>query len=133
MTRAQPELAEMKGDRPKVSWIVPVYNGEQYLALALESIRTQTFGDLEALILDDGSTDGTGAIIAGFVQRDSRFRVITKPNTGLTDTLNVGLRAARGEYICRLDADDIAQPERCAIQARYLDAHPDCVLVGCVA
>lgn len=115
---------------PKVSWVVPVYNGDKYLDLALASIRRQTFDDFEVLVLDDGSTDQSAAIAQRCSVDDPRFRLISKPNTGLIDTLNVGLAEAKGEYICRLDCDDIALPDRCKIQVEFLDRNPDCVVVG---
>lgn len=106
-----------------------VYNGEAYLQEALDSILNQTFGNFEFIVVDDGSTDGSGAILAAC--SDPRLKVIRNDrNTGLSASLNRGLREAAGKYIVRLDADDLAEPERIARQVAWLDAHPDVALVG---
>lgn len=115
---------------PRVSFVIPAYNAEPYLRPALQSVRDQTYADFEAVVIDDGSTDGTNAIIREFVDADSRFRLLAKPNTGLIDSLNRGLAEARGELIARFDADDICRPERLAVQMAYLDANPNCIAVG---
>lgn len=115
---------------PRVSFVIPAYNAEPYLRLALQSVREQTYTDFEAIVIDDGSTDGTNAIIREFAEADSRFRLLAKPNTGLIDSLNRGLAEARGDLIARFDADDICRPERLAVQMAYLDANPGCVAVG---
>ena len=91
---------------PSVSIIVPVYNAEKTLGRCVESILGQEFSDLEVLLVDDGSTDGSGALCDGFAQRDPRVRVIHKENTGVSDTRNQGLALARGEYLQFLDSDD---------------------------
>lgn len=117
---------------PKVTVLMAVYNGERYLREAMDSILGQTFRDFEFLIVDDGSDDSTTAIIGSF--NDSRIRVIRNENNlGLTKSLNIGLRAAKGEYVARMDADDISLPERLERQVGYLDEHPDDALVGCPA
>src|SRR5579871_6841431 len=95
----------------KVSWLVPVYNAAPYLEASLESIRVQTYVDFEAIIVDDGSRDRSGAIIEDFCTKDSRFRAVEKSNSGIIDTLNVGLTYCRGEYVARMDADDICEPK----------------------
>ena len=107
-----------------------VYNAERYLAEAVESILNQTFGDFEFIIIDDGSADRSLGILRGYEARDPRVRVISRPNTGIVTAANEGMGAARGRYIARMDADDRAVPERFAKQVAYLDARPDCVLVG---
>ncbi len=112
-----------------VSVLMPVYNGERYLRAAVDSILGQSFTDFEFLIVDDGSTDGTRAVLAGI--DDPRLRVIANErNMGVTKTLNVGLEAVRGRYVARFDADDIAHPERLAEQVAFLEANPDVVLLG---
>ena len=94
---------------------MPVYNGERFLEEAIESILTQTHSHLEFLILNDGSTDGTDAVIARF--QDSRIKLVNNPrNLGLTAALNQGLRLAHFEFVARHDADDISYPERLAKQ-----------------
>jgi glycosyltransferase involved in cell wall biosynthesis len=114
----------------KVSVAMPAYNAERYLGEAIESILGQTFTDFEFLIVDDGSTDRTLAILRDYEKRDSRIRVISRPNTGIVGALNDMLAVAQGELIARMDADDIALPERFDRQVKYMDEHPDCVLVG---
>lgn len=114
---------------PKVSVLLPVYNGEQFLRPSIESILNQSYGDFEVLILDDGSRDGSLDVVAGFA--DPRIRVIrNERNLGLIRTLNLGLAEARGTYIARQDADDCALRERFAKQVRVLDENPAAVLVG---
>ena len=108
-----------------------VYNGERFLAPAIESILGQTFGDFEFLILDDGSTDATPRIVAGYAALDPRIRPIIRENRGLVASLNQLLEEARAPIVARMDADDISRPERFAKQAAFLDAHPDYGVIGC--
>lgn len=88
------------------SIIIPVYNVEPYLRECLDSVLAQTCGDWEAVCVDDGSTDGSAAILAEYAARDSRFRIVTQPNGGLSAARNTGLDHARGDYILFLDSDD---------------------------
>lgn len=97
--------------RPKLTILVPIYNVEAYLRQALDSLINQTFPDLEILCLDDGSTDGSPAILKEYAKKDSRLKVITKPNSGYGDSMNQGLAAARGEYIGILEPDDYLEPD----------------------
>src|SRR5512135_1833139 len=120
----------MMSDPPLISVCMPVYNAERYIARAVESILGQTFGDFEFLILDDGSTDGSLEILRRYANHDPRIRLTSRPNKGLPPSLNELVDQARGEFIARMDADDVALPERFARQVEYLRAHPDCVLVG---
>jgi len=114
---------------PKVTILMSVYNGERYLREAIDSILNQTFRDFEFLIINDGSTDRTKEILDSY--KDPRIRVINnEKNIGLTKSLNKGLRLAKGEYIARMDADDISLPERLSTQAIFLDAHPDIGALG---
>lgn len=115
---------------PTLSVLMPVYNGATYLAQAIESIRAQTFGDFEFIIVNDGSTDRTLKILQRFAQKDPRIRILSRPNTGIVGALNDGLAVCRGEYIVRMDADDFALPERLARQFRYLETHPELVAIG---
>lgn len=118
---------------PLVSVIMPVYNGERYLAQAVESILSQTYTNLELLILDNGSSDGTAGIIAGYARRDHRVRPLWEPvplGYGGEVASNVAARRAKGAFIAKLDADDVAMPDRLAKQISYLTAHPDVFLVG---
>jgi glycosyltransferase involved in cell wall biosynthesis len=114
---------------PKITVILPVYNCEMYVQTAVESILNQTFTDFEFLIIDDASTDTTVAIVKKF--DDSRIQLIQKPvNSGYTNSLNSGLKLAKGEYIARMDGDDISMPERFAQQIAYLESHPEVVVCG---
>lgn len=113
---------------PKVSVILPVYNGERFVRESIESVLGQTFTDFELIIINDGSTDGTGEILNSFT--DSRIVLIERENRGLIDTLNEGLSFAHGEYVARIDADDVMLPERLAKQVAYLDEHPKVTVLG---
>ena len=115
---------------PKTSVVMPMYNAERYVAGATGSILAQTFTDFEFVIVNDGSTDRSLEIVRHYERLDARVRVLSRPNTGIVGALNDGLSLARGEYIARMDADDIAYPHRLERQATYLDDHPDCVAVG---
>ncbi|WP_421656444.1 glycosyltransferase family 2 protein [Leptothermofonsia sp. ETS-13] len=115
---------------PLVSVVMPVYNAEAYVGEAIESILAQTFDNFEFIILDDGSTDGSGQILKHYQQRDGRIKIISRENKGLIATLNEGIDCATGRYIARMDADDIALPERFSKQVEFLETHPDYVVVG---
>jgi glycosyltransferase involved in cell wall biosynthesis len=107
-----------------------VYNGERFLRQAVESILNQTFPDFEFIVVDDGSTDGTAEILSGYAGADPRICVITQENRGLIQSLNRAIGVAQGEYMARMDADDISMPERLAVQVRWLDAHPQVAVLG---
>ena len=114
---------------PRVTVLMPVYNAEAYLREAISSILGQSFRDFEFLIIDDGSTDGSAEIIRSY--SDPRIRFVQNvQNLRLTATLNKGLEMTRGEYIARMDADDISLPERLAKQVAFLDTHPAVGIVG---
>jgi glycosyltransferase involved in cell wall biosynthesis len=114
---------------PKITVLLPVYNCELYVQTAVESILNQSYTDFEFLIIDDASTDTTVSIIKKI--DDSRIQLIEKPvNSGYTNSLNYGLQLAKGEYIARMDGDDISYPERFAKQIAYLEAHPEVVVCG---
>lgn len=110
--------------------MMPAYNARRYVAAAIESVLAQTFGDFELIVIDDGSTDGTESILARFPLKDARVHVTRRPNTGIVGALNDALKQARGEFIARMDADDICLPERFAKQVDFLRTNPDCVCVG---
>jgi hypothetical protein len=105
-----------------------VHNGSRYLREAVESILLQSFRDYEFIVVDDGSTDGSRDILLGY--KDPRMRVITKEHTGLAHSLNVGLEQARGEWVARMDADDVAEPHRLECQLGHARASPNLVLLG---
>lgn len=113
---------------PRVSVILPIYNAGSYLRSAITSILEQTYSDFELIIINDGSTDNSGMVVKSF--SDPRIRSIEQKNQGLRQTLNTGIDLSRGEYIARMDQDDIALPERLAKQVAFLDSHSDHVLVG---
>ena len=117
---------------PHVSVIIASYNGERYVAQSVRSVLDQTWRDLELVVVDDGSTDGTRAILREIAARDARMRLIEKDNEGLIATLNRAVAETRGRYIARLDHDDVCRPTRIERQAEFLDAHPDYVGVGCL-
>ena len=91
---------------PYVSVIVPVYNTKKYLAECLDSVCTQTYPQLEIIVVDDGSTDDSGVLLREYSQRDNRIRVITQKNQGLSAARNTGLEHSSGEYVVFLDSDD---------------------------
>lgn len=114
-----------------VSVVMPVYNGALYLKEAIESVLNQTFGDFEFIIVNDGSTDESAAIIQEYEKRDPRIICIDrKENKKLAYSLNEGLKAAKGKYIARMDCDDICLPDRFEKQYTYLEDHPDISIVG---
>ena len=114
---------------PKVSVVMSVYNGEKYLREAVDSILNQTFRDFEFIIIDDGSTDSTPEILRSY--EDPRIVLLrNEQNIGLTKSLNRELAVAQGEYIARMDADDVSLPERLEKQANFLEGHPQVALVG---
>ncbi|MFZ6027458.1 MAG: glycosyltransferase [Chloroflexota bacterium] len=115
--------------QPRLTVLLPVYNGGDYLRPAIESILQQTFTDFEFLIIDDGSIDDSADIIASY--HDPRIRATSNPqNLRLAATLNKGIELARGEYIARMDCDDIALPTRLEKQLDYLQKHPEIGVLG---
>ncbi len=115
---------------PTLSVCMPVYNADDFVREATESILQQTFTDFEFIIIDDGSTDKSREILEELARRDTRIRLVSRPNTGYTIALNEALQLARAQYVARMDADDISMPDRFEKQVKYLRTHPDCVLVG---
>jgi glycosyltransferase involved in cell wall biosynthesis len=113
---------------PAVSVLMSVRNGAPWVGAAVESALAQTDPDLEVIVIDDGSTDGTTAVLAAL--HDQRLRVERREPRGLTPSLNRALSLARAPLVARLDADDVAMPERLARQRAFLDAHPDVGLLG---
>ena len=117
---------------PKVTVLMPAWNAERTLAGAMESVLTQTLGDFELLVVEDGSTDETPIILRNY--RDSRVRVIrNEKNLGLTGSLAVGLEQARGRYVARMNAEDVSSPMRLQRQLELLEANPRMGLVTCCA
>ncbi|MGB2822166.1 MAG: glycosyltransferase, partial [Phycisphaerae bacterium] len=116
---------------PKASVLMPTYNDGRFVRQAVDSIRGQTFADFEFVIVNDGSTDDTPEILAEYARRDGRIRVLTNDrNMGIFASLNRGLDVCRGEYVVRMDADDIAIADRLERQLAVMDARPDVVALG---
>lgn len=114
---------------PRASVLMTVYNGATYLREAVDSILSQSFADFEFVIVDDGSRDASARILRSY--DDPRLRIIENPrNLGQTPSLNIGLRACRGVYVVRMDADDVALPDRIARSVELLDAQPEIGIVG---
>ncbi len=115
---------------PCVSVVLPVYNVAPYIEATIASILTQTFADFELLVLDDCSTDGTVAKVQAI--RDPRLRLVQNPrNLGRAGTDNAALPYVRGEYVAKMDGDDLCHPERLARQVAFLRQHPEVNMVGC--
>jgi len=123
-------LSTSATSRPRVSVLVSVCNGLPYLRAAIESVLAQTLADFEFIVIDDGSTDGSGAVIDQYAERDRRLRVVHQQNRGLIASLNRGMDLVRGEYVARMDADDISLHHRLELQVSFMNAHPNCVGVG---
>ena len=116
---------------PRVSVVMPVFNGERFIAEAVESVLASEFDDLELLVLvDGGTTDASAAEATRAAAGDARVRVIDHPHVAPSMARNIGLREARGDLIANLDSDDVMLPERLGRQVAFLDAHPECVAVG---
>ncbi|GMU92149.1 MAG: hypothetical protein AMXMBFR4_12070 [Candidatus Hydrogenedentota bacterium] len=115
---------------PPLSVLTPVYNNGPFMRRAIDSILDQTFADFEYILVNDGSTDDSQAILEEYAEKDSRIRVVCQENRGYIRALNAGMDMAHGEFIARMDADDIAMPDRFEKQWAYLRDHPECVAVG---
>jgi glycosyltransferase involved in cell wall biosynthesis len=107
------------------------YNDEKHIAAALDSILSQTYRGFELLVVNDGSSDGTAAILLEYASKDVRVRVVDcDKNAGLASALNRGLRQTSADLVARMDADDIALPDRLERQIQYLEAHPEIDVLG---
>jgi len=114
---------------PRVSVVIPLFNGERYIRECVESVLRQTFGDLELIVVDDGSSDQGKEIVQAC--SDPRIRLLQHPaNQGVANATNTGVDAAEGEYVALLDQDDIAYPQRLEKQVAFLDEHPRIAFVG---
>lgn len=103
-----------------ISVVMPVYNEQRYLAQALDSVLNQTYQNIELVVVDDGSVDGTKEILARYEKADQRLRVYSQINSGISNALNKGVKLARGDYIARMDADDVCRPDRLKLQIAFL-------------
>lgn len=113
-----------------VSIVLPVYNGEKYLREAVDSILEQTYRNFELIVINDGSTDSTLDILLEYQKKDARVVIISRTNRGLVDSLNEGIKIARGKYIARMDADDVAHPTRIEKQVNFMEEHDDVYILG---
>ncbi len=111
----------------RVSVLMPAYNAGRYIGAAIESILAQTYKDFEIIVVDDGSSDETGAVASSY----PGVRYFKEPHRGISPTRNSALEKAQGELIAFLDADDLWTPDKLALQVEYLDSHPDCRIVFC--
>jgi len=116
---------------PKISVLMPVYNAAEFVREAVESILAQTVQDFELIIVEDGSTDQSGALVEELAARDSRIRIIHNlENQGIVYSLNRGLDECRGEYLVRMDADDVALPHRLETQIAVMESDPGILVLG---
>jgi glycosyltransferase involved in cell wall biosynthesis len=123
-----PELIEAK-----VSVIIPIYNGAKHIEACLHSVLQQEFQNFEVLIINDGSTDATNSVCQEFIQSnslESKYRVISVPNSGVSSARNIGLSQASGEYVAFLDSDDIWSPHKLGAQVSFLESNSD--YIGCI-
>lgn len=118
--------------KPKLTVLMPVYNSERFLAEAIDSVLQQTFKDFEFIIIDDGSTDGSAAIVSSYSDPRIRFYQ-NETNLSISPTLNKGISLATTDLIARMDGDDICYPDRLQKQYSYLMANPGCAMVSCWA
>lgn len=123
-----PLITRKYKDPPRISVLMPVYNSAKYLKESIDSILAQTWQDFEFIIINDGSTDNTAEIVKSY--KDSRIIFVDKKHQGLVACLNNGLDMARGEYIARMDADDISMPNRLAAQLTFMEKHPKVGILG---
>lgn len=115
---------------PTVSVVMSAFNAAEFLDEAVCSILDQTFRDFEFIVIDDGSTDGTGRILEKYAKIDNRVKMFRQGNEGMIPALNRGCRLARGQFIARMDADDISLPHRIERQIGFLEGHPEIGIVG---
>lgn len=124
-----PSQPPMANTAPLISVIAPCYNAKAYLEQALDSIYAQDYPNVEVIIVDDGSSDGSVTLLRALQARYG-FALYTQANQGVSGALNTGLAHAKGEYVATPDLDDIMLPHSLSVRARYLQAHPEVGLVG---
>jgi glycosyltransferase involved in cell wall biosynthesis len=121
----------MQGKKPKVSVIMTVYNARKFVCRAVESILNQTYKNLELIIIDDGSSDGSTGLIKELAKTDKRIKVLfLQNNHGPCYASNVGIKKIRGTYLAIMDADDISLSDRLEKQVRFLQKHPEVSMLG---
>ena len=128
--KATLSLNKGKSTLLKISVVIPCHNGEKYLSQAIESVLAQTHRNLELLVVDDGSTDGSAAIMARYASLDKRARVVSQENRGVAGAGNRCLREARCDWVARLDADDVFLPDKLGRQIRCLRDNPNVKVLG---
>jgi glycosyltransferase involved in cell wall biosynthesis len=116
---------------PLVSVLLPFFNATETLESAIQSIQSQTYKDWELLLVDDGSTDGSEELAKSFATKDDRIHYLSLPHAGIVSALLEGLKVARGDFVARMDADDLSLPERFQKQVAFLESHSDVDLVAC--
>lgn len=117
----------------RISVVTSVFNAEDFIAETIQSVIDQSFSDWEYILLDDCSSDRSAQIIQGYADKDPRIRLVkNETNKGQCTNLNNGIKMARGEFIARLDHDDICHPDRFIKQISYMDEHKDVILLGCM-
>ncbi len=122
-------MRRLEESKPRITVLMPVYNGSTYIAVAIESVLAQTYQDFELLVINDGSTDDSALIVKSY--DDPRVRLINnEQNLGLITTLNRGVKLAKGQYLARMDQDDISLPDRLEKQIKYMEAHPEVAVLG---
>ncbi len=114
----------------QISVVIPVRNAGRYLGEALDSLQRQTFADIAIIVVDDGSTDDSAAIVAGRAAQDQRIRCLAAEGKGIVDALNQGMALAGSEIVARMDGDDVCEPERLALQFAAMRENPRLVLLG---
>ena len=124
-----PDL-RLQPQQPAISVLLTVYNGLPYLAEAIDSILNQSFGDFELVIVDDGSTDESLDVLRDYERRDPRVRLFQRPHLGIVPAANFGLKQCRGEFLARMDSDDVALPVRFEAQVRAMREDPTVAVVG---
>lgn len=115
---------------PKVSVLMPCFNAERFVKEAIESILNQSLREFKFVIVDDGSDDNTLSIVRSYATRDSRIRLIETSHGGIVAALGSGLTFCEGEFVARMDADDVSHPERLERQVAFLVDHPKSAAVG---
>src|SRR5689334_22165094 len=113
----------MMASPPPVSVYMPAFNVERYVADAVRSVLSQTFGDFELIVVDDGSTDRTLDILRDLARTDPRVKLLSRPNTGVSRASNEAIALARGEFLARMDSDDFSMPDRLEKQIAWLRDH----------
>ena len=114
----------------EISIIVPIYNAEKFLPEAIESLINQTFKDIEIILVNDGSPDGSQKICEKYAEKDERIIVVNKENGGLADARNAGMKVATGKYIMFLDADDMFEPDSCENMYKVIEKNNADYVIG---